>query len=108
MLKPIQGAAIDFFPKLLSLITGAFSKGDVCIIECKDKKTEEITQVIALVQLNEANRKIEFYPIARLYPSNPMEGVELVHGAAVLASQIPMSEWMDKSKEKTCDVSKMN
>lgn len=108
MLNTIPGAAIDFFPKLLSLITSAFNKGDVCIIECKDKKSGEITQVLALVQLNEVNRKIEFYPIARLYPQNPMEGVELVHGAAVLASQIPMSEWVEKSNEKPCDVSQMN
>ena len=108
MLNPIPGAAIDFFPKLLSMIASAFSKGDVCIIECKDKKTEEITQVLALVQLNEVNRKIEFFPIARLYPSNPLEGVELVQGAAVLASQIPMNKWVEKSNEKPCDVSQMN
>ena len=108
MLKPIMGAHIDFFPTLLTYITEAFAKGDVCIIECRDKATQEMSRVLALVQVNEVNRKIEFYPIARLYDQNPMEGVELVHGTAVLASQIPMAEWVKRSNEQPCDKSQMN
>ena len=98
----------DFFPNFLSLLTNSFSKGDVGIIECKDKESGEITQVIVLIQLNEVNRKIEFYPIAKLYPTNPSSGIELVNGGAILASQIPMEKWVKKSKEKPCDVSHMN
>ena len=104
----IPGTGLDFFPKLLNLISESFKAGDTCIIECKDKKSGDTCKVLALVQLNEANRKIEFYPIAKLYDSNPMEGIEMIHGGAVLASQIPMSKWVEKSNEKPCDASQMN
>lgn len=108
MPSPIQGAGLDFFPELLDRIASAFKAGDTCIIECVDKKSGEPCKVLALVQLNEINRKIEMYPIAKLYDSNPMEGVQMVNGGAVLASQTPMSKWVAESKKKPSDSSQMN
>ena len=99
---------VDFFPNLLNLISEAFKAGDACIIECRDKKTGDRCKVIAMIQLNDVNRKIEFYPVARLYDSNPMEGVEMVDGGAVLASQIPMEAWVERANEKPCNLSQMN
>lgn len=104
----IPKAEFDFFPKLLERITNAFKAGDTCIVECIDNKSGEKSKVLALIQLNEVNRKIELYPIARLYNSNPMEGIRIVDGGVLLASQVPMSKWVEKSKEKLFDPSQMN
>lgn len=108
MSSPILGTELDFFPELLNKIATAFAAGDICIVECVDKKSGEHCKVLALVQLNETNRRIEFYPIARLYDSNPMDGIELASGGAILASQIPISKWLERAKEKPADSSKLN
>lgn len=105
---PIPGAGLDFFPELLSRVADAFEAGDICIVECVDKKSGEHCKALALIQLNKTNRKLEFYPIARLYDSNPMEGMRLADGGAVLASQRPMSQWIAESKKEPIDSSQMN
>lgn len=101
-------AELDFFPKLLTKISDAFAAGDTCIVECVDSDSGEKYKVLALVQLNETNRMIQFYPIARLYDSNPMERVKIIRGTTVLASQIPISRWIELSKEKPYNPSNMN
>ena len=100
-------AELDFFPKLLTKISDAFAAGDTCIVECVEKSGKRY-KVLALVQLNKTNRMIQFYPIAKLYDSNPMERIKLAHGGAVLASQVPMSKWIELSKQKPFDLSGMN
>ena len=102
---------LDFFSKLLDRIAMAFKAKDACIVECKDKDGKHY-KVLALIQLNKMNEKIQFLPIARLYNSNPMEEIKMISEGAVLASQIPMSKWIKELQKidfnTDFDISKLN
>jgi len=49
--------------------------GDVCIMECKDKKTGERVPVVCAVN-RLANGEMEFAPLAKLFTGNPYDEVE--------------------------------
>jgi len=98
----------DFFSTFLEDIRAAFSDGNMCILECKEKESGKIVKVLAKIHINRVSRRIEFLPVATLFDKNPMHGMAMTHGTAVLSSQKSMSEWVKEAEGEPCDVSQMN
>ena len=108
MVSKIEGASIDFFPKLLVLIANGFSNKDICILECQEQESGNVVRVLAAIRVDDATRKIEFIPIATLFETNPMAGLKMVNGGAILASQRPIQDWVDEAHSKKCNISNLN
>jgi hypothetical protein len=98
----------DFFPKFLSRIADAFDSGSICIIDCEDKNTGEPVKVLAVISINEVNRKIEFRPIATLFNSNPKMAIKMASEDCVLATQVSLDEWQDEADSKPPTFGEMN
>ena len=108
MKDKIPGLEPNFFPKYFSMICEAFKAGDMCIIECKEEETGKIVRVLANVSINEGTRRLEFLPLATLFEKNPMHGMAMVDGGAVLASQKSMAEWVTESNSTLPNVKVLN
>lgn len=55
----------------LDTIIRAAKNGDLCLIECQERKTKKIVYILAAASSAEIEGEVDLVPLARMFEGNP-------------------------------------